>query len=70
MITAVEASMIFVTVFHGIKTVIFNINNILNKYGNNNNNNLNLENIKRKNKKNDNIITTSNRELNNPPKKK
>ena len=68
-ITTVEVSMILVTVFHGIKAVTFNINNILSKYGNNNIGNINLENIKRKNIKNENIISTSNRALNNPPKR-
>ena len=67
-VTAVEASMIFVAVFHGIKAVSGNIASLMNKQSINlNSGNKNQNGIK--NYKNDNIISTSNRPLNNPPRK-
>ena len=66
-ITVAEASMILVAVFHGIKAVSGNITNLMNKP--NLQNNIGNKEAKKIEFKNDNVISTSNRVLNNPPKK-
>ena len=68
-ITLVEISMVFVAVFHGIKSVSINITNLISKFNikTNMGNNLKINNNKLNNDKN--IISTSHRILNNPPRK-
>ena len=66
-ITAAEVSMVLVAAFHGIKAVSANITSLMNKA--NLQMNLGNKQMKKIKFKNDNVISTSNRVLNNPPKK-
>ena len=72
-IFAIKISMVFVSVFYGYQSAFSNIITLFNKTSTNINNGINTDYKADKNKgnklNNDNIVTTSHRILNNPPRK-
>ena len=67
-ITAVQISMMFISGFSGVKNVIKNIRHLLSKLNSNKSFGRKNNKTKRIKFKNENIISTTNRPLNNPPK--
>ena len=68
-ITVVQISMMFISGFSGVKNVIGNIRHLLSKFNSKKSFGRKNNNTKRIKYKDNNIISTTNRPLNNPPKK-